>query len=92
VNLTAQQFGIELESNQEHVKDDAQLRHDAEERDDRRRQNEEIGLGSDCPEQRGPEQDAANDLAEDRRLTNGGEQPAKQPADDDDRGQRDQQV
>ena len=49
-------------------------------------------LGGDRAEQRGTKQDAADDFAENRRLTDGREQPAKQPADDDDRGQRDQQV
>ena len=40
VDLAAQQIGIQLEADQEHVEDDAELGDDAEERGDRRRQDE----------------------------------------------------
>ena len=51
-----------------------------------------VGVGRDRPEQRRTEQDAGDDFADHRRLADGGEQPAEQSADDDDGGQRDQEM
>ena len=80
---------VQLEPDQEHVEDDAQLRDDAERRRHGRRQDERACRGPDRAEQRWPEQDAGNHFADHRRLPDRGEQPAQQAAGDDDRGQRD---
>ena len=60
VHLAAEQVGIELEADQEHVEDDAQLRDDAEERRHVRREDE-----ADRPRARDGR--AARDRGESRR-------------------------
>ena len=49
-------------------------------------------VGGDTPQQRRPEKDAANDLSDDRGLPDGTEGPREQSANDDYRGERQQDV
>ena len=81
---------IELEADEKHVEDHAELRDDAEDRRRVRREQPRLQTGSKVAEQRRAEQDAADDLANDRRLVEFREQPARQARRDDDHGQRQQ--
>ena len=51
MHLTPQELWIQIETHQEHVENDPKMRDNAEEGCDRGRQDEEIDLGSDRPEQ-----------------------------------------
>ena len=59
---------VELEADEEHVEDDAELRDDAQKRRGIGRQDEGGRVRSDAAQQRRPEQDAADDFADHRRL------------------------
>ena len=88
----AQERRVELDADEEHVEDDADLRQHAEERRDLLRQEERWRRRREAPEQRRSEQDAGQDLADDRRLGEVGEQRADAARDDDDDDQREQHV
>jgi len=55
----AEQCGVELEPDQEHIKDDADLRDDIEKRSDRHREEVSFGARRQAPEQRRTEHDPA---------------------------------
>ena len=86
----AQQARVQLEADQEHVEDDADLGEDAEER--RRRRGGSTYADALRAEQRRPEQDAGDDLADDRRLPDAREQPRQQLAGDDHGRERDENL
>ena len=87
----AQHAEVELEADQEHVEDDADLRDDAEERRRVGGQQERGRFGRQPPEQRRAEDDAADHLADHRRLVQPGEQQPDEPRGDHDhrQGQQD---
>ena len=69
-----EQARVELEPDQEHVEDDADLRDDAEIRPDFARQHEVHRRGRNPPQERRPEHDAGDDLADHPRLAEVDEQ------------------
>jgi hypothetical protein len=83
----AQHPGVQLQANQEHVQDHAQLRKHPERRRDRRRQDNRRGFRPNPAQQGGPQDDPAHNLADHRRLAHVAEQSAQQPAGDQDRCQ-----
>ena len=90
---------VQLQPDEEHVQHDAELRDRLEGRDDLplrvgvRAGDQRVHRGRrDRPEQRRPEQDAGDDLADDRRLAEVGERPAEDVAESDDRGERGEDV
>jgi hypothetical protein len=73
---------IELEPDEKHEEDDAALGMDAQQRHDRRWKQRRGEVGSHPAEQRRPEEDAADQLTDDRGLLD----PLKQVADETRRG------
>ena len=78
---------MQLDSDEEHVEHDADLRNHAERRRNRRRENDGRQLGT---EQRGAQQNAGDHLADDGRLMNLREEAGQDLTGDDHRAERDQ--
>ena len=92
MDLPAQMVRVQLQAHEEHVEDDAQLRHHSEERRNCRRKDVRVGLRRDLPQQRRPQQDAGNDLADHWRLVDVIEEPAEYSPGYHHHRQRDQEV
>ena len=88
----AQQRGVELEPDQEHIKDDADLRDDIEKRPDRGGKQVSFRARRQAPEQRRTEHDACDDFADYRRLAEAAEDPAHRARGRDHHHQREQHV
>ena len=88
----AQQRGIELEPDQEHIKDDADLRDDVEIRTHHRREKISFRARHQASEQRRTEHDSRENFADDRRLIGAAEDPAHRARGRDNHHQREQHV
>src|ERR1700719_1845036 len=88
----AEQRGVELESDQEHIKDDADLRDDVEERPYRRGEKIAFGTGRETAEQRRTQHDPSDDFADYRRLTGAAKDPAHRARGRDDDDQREEHM
>ena len=83
---------VELEADEEHVQNHAELRVDAQKRGDRGWKDGRVQPGRHPGQQRRPEKDPAHELADDERLIDEREEVAYEPRGHDDDGEREQQV
>ena len=91
-SLVAKQLAVQFQSDQKHVEDDAELRDDIEKRRNRGGKNKRRKLRGETAGERWPQQDAAEDLADDPWLADSAKQCSDEPAGDHNGRERDEYV
>jgi hypothetical protein len=85
LNSASKHLRVQLQTDEKHVQDDAELGDNSEKRGDSRWKNKKVGCGRNIAEQRWTQQDAPDNFSDDRRLTDDAEDPPEKPAHDDHR-------